>query len=204
MIAMTGLGMTGAAMTALNVHAVVTYAWGAVGLVWLVGLAFTKRTVRAQSPGTRLFHLGLVALGFSLLSGQWIKTGWLAMRFVPEDRAIALTGLLLTIAGCAFAIWARVALGSNWSGRATVKDHHQLVTNGPYAVARHPIYTGLMLAVVGTALADGAWRGILAALVILLALMVKMSQEERLMMQTFPAAYPAYRQRVKALVPGIF
>ncbi len=201
---MTGLGMTGPAMTGLTVHAAIGYTWAAVGLVWLVGLAFTKRTVRAQSPGTRLFHLGLAALGFSLLSDQWIKTGWLAMRFVPENRAIALTGLLLTIAGCAFTIWARVTLGRNWSGRATVKDHHQLVTSGPYAVARHPIYSGLILAVVGTALADGVWRGILAILVILLALMIKMSQEELLMMQTFPAAYPAYRQRVKALVPGIF
>jgi protein-S-isoprenylcysteine O-methyltransferase Ste14 len=188
----------------LTVDAAIGYTWEAVGLIWLAGLAFTKRTVRSQPLGTRVSHLALAALGFSLLSRRWFTTGWLAARFVPESNEVAVTGLALTIAGCAFAIWARLTLGSNWSGRATVKANHELVTNGPYAVSRHPIYTGLLLAVAGTALAIGAWRGALALIVILLALMIKMSQEERLMVQTFPAAYPAYRQRVKALIPGIF
>lgn len=191
-------------MTRLNVSAAIEYTWTALALVWLVGLAFTKRTVRAQRPGTRLFHLALIALGFTLLSDRWLTQGWLGMRFIPGIRSIAVAGLALTIGGCGFAIWARLTLGGNWSGRATVKADHDLITTGPYAIARHPIYTGLLVAVVGTALADGEWHGVLAAVLILLALLVKMSQEERLMMQTFPAAYPAYRQRVKALIPGIF
>lgn len=190
-------------MTGLNVNAAIQYTWEAVGLVWLVGLAFTKQTVRAQKPGTRLFHLALIALGFTLLSDRWLTQGWLGMRFIPSIHSIAVTGLALTIGGCAFAIWARLTLGSNWSGRATVKADHELITTGPYAIARHPIYTGLLVGAVGTALADGEWHGALAVLLILLALMVKMSQEERLMMQTFPAAYSAYRQQVKALIPGI-
>jgi protein-S-isoprenylcysteine O-methyltransferase Ste14 len=107
------------------------------------------------------------------------------------------------MAGCLWAIWARLTLGANWSGRVTVKADHELVTSGPYALSRHPIYTGLMVAVAGTALAGGEWRCVLAVLVILLALMVKMGQEEKLMMQTFPQAYSSYRQRVKALIPGI-
>jgi len=190
-------------MTSLNVEDAIGYTWEAVGLVWLVGLVFTKRAVRSQSNGTRLFHLALAALGFSLLSQRGFRDGWLGMRFVPRLELLAITGLGLTIAGCLFAIWARVTLGSNWSGRAEVKEGHALVTSGPYAIARHPIYTGFLLAAAGTALANGEWHGVLALVVILLALMVKMSQEERLMMQTFPTAYPAYRQRVKALVPGI-
>jgi protein-S-isoprenylcysteine O-methyltransferase Ste14 len=189
---------------ALDVDSAVAIPWDAVALVWLVGVAFTKKTTRSQTAGTRLFHLGLGALGFALLSPRWITSGWLAMRFVPEDGKIQMTGLALTTAGCAFAIWARVALGRNWSGRATVKAGHELVTTGPYSVARHPIYTGLLTAVAGTALALGAWRGVVAVVVILLALLIKMSQEERLMMQTFPMAYPAYRERVKALIPGVF
>jgi protein-S-isoprenylcysteine O-methyltransferase Ste14 len=190
-------------MAALNIVRAVEYTWEAVGLVWLVGLAFTKRTVRSQSMGTRLFHLALAALGFALLSDR-LTQGWLGARVLPEVRLLAVGGLVLTVAGCGFAIWARLTLGSNWSGRATVKAGHELVTRGPYAVARHPIYTGLLLAVVGTELAQGEWHGMLALVLIVLALMVKMSQEERLMMQTFPVAYPAYRQRVKALIPGIF
>jgi len=191
-------------MIQIDVESAIGYTWYALALVWLVGLAFTKRTVRSQSTGTRLFHLALAALGFALLSKRAFTQGWLGMRFVPNEYSIAFTGFVLTVAGCLFAIWARMTLGRNWSGRATVKADHQLVTSGPYAVARHPIYTGLMVAVVGTALAIGEWHGILAVVVILLALMIKMSQEERLMMQAFPGAYPVYRQRVKALIPGVF
>jgi protein-S-isoprenylcysteine O-methyltransferase Ste14 len=188
----------------INVDSAILYTWEAVGLIWLAGAAFTKRTVQAQSAGTRLFHIGLAALGFALLSKRGFTQGWLGMRFAPPLDSVAVTGLILTVEGCLFAVWARLTLGANWSGRATVKADHELVTRGPYAIARHPIYTGLLLAVVGTALAGGEWHGVLAVLVIFLALMVKMSQEERLMMQTFPAAYPAYRERVKALIPGIF
>ena len=190
-------------MMALNPGSVIRYAWEAVGLVWLAGLVFTKRTVRSQPVGTRLFHLALGALGFALLGGHWFRQGWLGMRFVPPLQAFTLAGLVLTLAGCGFAIGARLTLGSNWSGRVTVKEGHELITWGPYGVTRHPIYTGLMTAVAGTALAAGEWRCVVAVVVILLALMVKMGQEEKLMMQTFPQAYPEYRQRVKALIPGI-
>jgi protein-S-isoprenylcysteine O-methyltransferase Ste14 len=190
-------------MISINVDTAIGYTWEMVGLVWLVGLAFSKRTVRSQSNGTRIFHLALAALGFALLSQHGFGQEWLGMRFAPQIEFLELAGLALTIAGCLFAIWARTALGRNWSGRATVKADHALVTRGPYALARHPIYTGLLLAVVGTALANGEWHGVVALIVITLALMVKMSQEERLMMQTFPTAYPAYRQRVKALIPGL-
>jgi len=188
----------------LDVNSAIGYTWEALGLVWLTGLAFTKRSVRSQPTGSFLFHLALASLGFSLLGSRWFDVGWLGMRFIPDSQAMALTGLALTVGGCLFAIWARLRLGSNWSSQATVKAGHELITSGPYAVARHPIYTGLMVAVVGTALAGGEWRCVLAVIVILLALMVKMGQEERLMMQTFPEAYPAYRQRVKALIPGVF
>jgi hypothetical protein len=188
----------------LNVHSAIGYTWGALGLVWLVGLAFTKRTARSQPTSPRVFHLALATLGFTLLGSRWFRVGWLGMRFIPDTHGPALAGFALTVVGCLFAIWARLSLGSNWSGRATVKAGHELVTSGPYALARHPIYTGLLVAVVGTALATGEWRCILAIIVILMALMVKMSQEEKLMMQTFPQAYPGYRRRVKALIPGVF
>jgi protein-S-isoprenylcysteine O-methyltransferase Ste14 len=178
-------------------------AWLALFLVWLAGLASTKRTVRAQPAGSRLFYLVLLLFGFALLNERWIRFGWLEGRVVPRLHWIPIAALALTVAGCAFAIWARLMLGRNWSGRATVKEGHELITSGPYALARHPIYTGILCAVAGTALAVGQWRGVVAFFVILFALLIKMSQEERLMMQTFPDSYPLYRQRVKALIPGI-
>jgi protein-S-isoprenylcysteine O-methyltransferase Ste14 len=179
------------------------WAWAALALVWLAGMLSTKRSVRSQSAGTRIFQLVVFGLGFVLMSGRWFEPGSLAVRVVPNLSWIALTGLGLTIAGCAFAIWARIALGSNWSGRASVKQDHELITSGPYALARHPIYTGIALALLGTALAGGEWRHVLGLLSVLFGMLAKMSQEERLMMQTFPEAYRLYRQRVKALIPGV-
>ena len=188
----------------LDVDSAIGYSWEALAVVWLAGMAFTKRTIRSQPTGTRLFHVALVLLGFSLVCGHWFSVGWLGRRFVPDTRAVTLIGLASTVAGCVFAIWARLKLGSNWSGRATVKMGHELVTTGPYALARHPIYTGLIVGVAGSALAYGEWRCILGVLILFVAFMGKMGQEEQLMMQTFPQSYPEYRQRVKALIPGVF
>jgi protein-S-isoprenylcysteine O-methyltransferase Ste14 len=190
-------------MMIMDVGSAIGYTWAAVGAVWLAGLAFTKRTVRSQPGGARLFHLALGAVGFTLLGSHWFENGWMALRFVPDTQGVRIAGLVLTIAGCGFAIWARLTLGANWSGRATVKAGHELVVTGPYSLARHPIYTGLMVAVMGTGLAVGEVRCILGVVVIFFALAIKMSHEERLMMQTFPAAYPQYRRRVKALIPGV-
>jgi len=181
----------------------IAYTWEALGLVWLVGLAFTKRTVKRQPYGTRLFHLALAAVGFTLLGSNWFDHSWLSTPLFPHDAAFGIIGLALTIAGCAFAGWARFILGRNWSGIATVKEGHELIVTGPYALTRHPIYTGLLTAAFGAAFAVMEVRCILGMVVILLALAMKMSQEEKLMMQTFPVAYSRYRERVKALVPGL-
>jgi protein-S-isoprenylcysteine O-methyltransferase Ste14 len=188
----------------ISVSSVIYYAWIVVGLVWLVAFRFTKRTVRAQPVGPRVFHLLAAALGFFLIAKHSFDFGWLGARIVPASSRVEWLGAAVTILGCLFAIWARITLGSNWSGRATVKKNHELIQRGPYSVARHPIYTGLLTAAAGTALANGEARCLVGLILIVLALFVKMSQEERLMQQTFPEAYPAYRRRVKALIPGVF
>jgi protein-S-isoprenylcysteine O-methyltransferase len=183
---------------------VIGYSWDAVGVVWLFLYGFTKQTVRRQPGGPRVFYLLMAVLGGFLMSSHLFRYGWMALRFVPHTPVIQLTGAAFTVAGCAFAIWARLQLGANWSGSATVKANHELVVTGPYALARHPIYTGLSLAIVGTALFVGECRALLAIVLLFLFLAVKMSQEERLMMETFPAEYPAYRERVKTLIPWIW
>jgi protein-S-isoprenylcysteine O-methyltransferase len=190
-------------MITLTIGSAIGYTWEAVGVVWLIGLLGRKPTIRTQPNTIRFFHYGLGFLGFSLLGGNWLREGWLALRFVPEIHAVRVAGLALTIAGCLFAIWARLTLGGNWSDRVSLMAGHELITCGPYVLARHPIYTGLLVAVAGTALAIGELRCILGTLVILLALLVKMSHEERLLLQAFPEAYPSYRKRVKALIPGL-
>ncbi|MGC1422741.1 MAG: isoprenylcysteine carboxylmethyltransferase family protein [Terracidiphilus sp.] len=186
--------------TALSV---IGYVWEALGLVWLAGLAFTKRTVLSQATGSRLFHMAVILLGFTLLGSTLFSAGWLGEDFLAPSQGLQIAGLILTIGGCLFAIWARIALGRNWSGRATVKAGHELIVSGPYSLARHPIYTGLLLASVGTALAFAEWRCILGLALIVSGFAAKIGQEEKLMMQAFPDAYPRYRQRVKALIPGL-
>jgi protein-S-isoprenylcysteine O-methyltransferase Ste14 len=185
-----------------DIHTAIGWTWTALALVWAVGLAFTRKTVRSQPSGARLFHMALVLLGFTLLMSEWFRAGWLGERFVAAQTT-AVLGVGLTIAGCLFAIWARITLGANWSGRATVKAGHVLITAGPYALARHPIYTGLLTACIGTAIGYGERRCLVGLLLIVLGFVIKMGQEERLMLETFPDAYAAYRRRVKALVPGV-
>jgi protein-S-isoprenylcysteine O-methyltransferase Ste14 len=112
-------------------------------------------------------------------------------------------GLLLTIAGLLFACWARVVLGRNWSGVVQLKQDHELIEAGPYHYVRHPIYSGLLLAFLGTALMIGEWRALLAAAIIAISFWRKLRLEERWLGEYFGAAYADYMRRVKALVPGI-
>jgi protein-S-isoprenylcysteine O-methyltransferase Ste14 len=186
-----------------NAISAIDYTWEALGLVWLIGLLGKKPAVRTQPDSIRLFHMSLGLLGFCLLGGIGLRVGWLAIRFLPDVYGLQEVGLVLTIAGCLFATWARLTLGGNWSGRVSLMAGHELITNGPYKLARHPIYTGLLLALAGTALAIGEWRCVLGVAVILIAFLVKMSHEEMLLLQAFPDQYPEYRRRVKALIPGL-
>jgi len=183
---------------------IVRYCWGALALVWLIAAAHTKPTLRATDLKTRVASMGTMLAGFCLVISDW-PGGWLSTRLLPATiPTVETLGVGLTIIGCSFAIWARLALGRNWSGRPTVKAEHELVVSGPYALTRHPIYTGVLLATFGTTLADLQWRRVLGFLLVTLALLVKIHQEERLMIEAFPESYPPYRRRVKALIPGLF
>jgi protein-S-isoprenylcysteine O-methyltransferase Ste14 len=132
-----------------DLHVYIDSAWIAVGIVWLAGAIKTKRTARAQTFGSRLMHLSLAGAAFVLLFSPKLAPGPLAWRFVPNSAAIAYGGLALTIAGTGFAIWARAFLGRNWSANVTIKQDHQMIQSGPYAVVRHPIYSGFLLGAVG-------------------------------------------------------
>jgi protein-S-isoprenylcysteine O-methyltransferase Ste14 len=187
----------------LDSISLIQYTWEALGIFWLAGMIFTKRTAQAQSIGSRLFHIMFAVPGAAFLGAPWLSIGWLGEHFVPAMPSVRILGLAITVAGCLFAAWARLTLGANWSGRVTLKQSHELITNGPYSLARHPIYTGLIAGAAGTALAIGEWKCIVGLPLIVLAFATKIRQEESMMMQAFPQTYPAYRKRVKALIPGI-
>jgi protein-S-isoprenylcysteine O-methyltransferase len=184
------------------------WSWCAVGIVWLIAALATKRTARHEAVGSRVLHIVIMAAAIvlfvsSLPFGARLPMGPLAWRFVPDSPAIAWTGLALTVAGCAFAIWARLLLGGNWSSSVTVKQDHQLIRRGPYTIVRHPIYSGFLLGMLGTALALGQWRGIAGLALAGIGWRMKSRVEEAFMVGQFGAAYIEYQRQVKALIPFV-
>jgi protein-S-isoprenylcysteine O-methyltransferase Ste14 len=145
-----------------------------------------------------------IAIGAVLFAWGRLPVHWLDDRFLPPSGAVYSAGTLVLAAGLAFMVWARRTLGRNWSGRVTLKEDHELIRGGPYRLVRHPIYTGLLLALLGTAIAFGQWRDVIALGLITLAVLRKMRVEERFMAESFPADYARYRAEVPALIPFVF
>ena len=170
---------------------------------WWVASHNVKATARREAPQSRLTHLLPFTLALALL---WVPSSpipALGERFLPDAVWLFWVGAILTGAGLLFTVWARVHLGRNWSAEITVKEGHDLITSGPYRFVRHPIYTGLLLALVGFALARGEWRGVVSVAVASWALWRKLRIEERWMREQFGAAYEEYSKRVAALVPFV-
>jgi protein-S-isoprenylcysteine O-methyltransferase Ste14 len=110
----------------------------------------------------------------------------------------------MTAVGLIFAVMARLYIGTNWSPLIQVKEGHELIQTGPYAVVRHPIYTGLMLATLGTAITYGELSGFLGFVMIVAAWGYKSRLEESAMAEQFGTKYETYRAHVKGLVPFVW
>jgi protein-S-isoprenylcysteine O-methyltransferase len=173
--------------------------WTAVFAVWLVCAARTKRPASVQSKGSRSLHLILIVAAFLLVFRPEFGISALGHRFLPAAAAYA--GLALTVAGAAFAVWARLTLGRNWSAAVTIKEDHRIIRTGPYALVRHPIYSGFLLALLGTGLAVGEVRCLVGVVLAFVAWWTKSRLEERVMERQFGVEYIAYKQDVKALIP---
>lgn len=184
-------------------HKLVFLFWIAIAVVWIVGSFSTKQAVRRQSAESLGVQFVLTIGGYWLLFWPRLSIGILGREIMPGTRAVDGLGLLLALAGCLFAIWARVTLGGNWSRTVTVKQEHTLTTTGPYAYARHPIYSGLLLTSLGTAIVFGEVRCFLGCALILTGFWIKSRTEESFMEQAFGQQYSAYKQRVKSLIPGV-
>jgi protein-S-isoprenylcysteine O-methyltransferase Ste14 len=154
--------------------------------------------------GTFIVHVLVLGVAFDLIFSELFRRGFLSWRFVAKVDGIGWMGFAITAAGIAFAIWARLSIGRNWSGTVTVKQDHELVRSGPYSLVRHPIYSGLSLALLGTALGVGEVRCLLAFVLCLFEFKRKSLLEERFMIEQFGAQYVQYRREVKGLIPFVW
>ena len=185
------------------------YLFGGAWLLWLaywgISALHVKSAVRVESAASRFgkYALPLIVAVLLLQNVSAFNGTFLNDRFVPAELWIVWLGFFLTIAGLAFACWARVILGRNWSGVVQLKKDHELIVRGPYSIVRHPIYTGLLLAFLGTALAIGAWRGLIATAIVAVSFWRKLRLEERWLCELFGEQYADYMRRVKALVPWV-
>jgi len=175
--------------------------WLALGAYWFASAWATKKTEVNEAPVTRWLRFVLLCFVFTLLLTSRFRMGVLALRFVPDNAEVRIVGYGLTAAGMLLCVWARRRLGAYWSDKVALKVHHQLVRSGPYAHLRHPIYSGVLLAMAGTALAIGEWRGLLALAIMLVNYVLKARREERLLASHFGDEFAAYREQAGFLVP---
>jgi protein-S-isoprenylcysteine O-methyltransferase Ste14 len=175
--------------------------WIAWVVYWVLMASTTKRTVERRGfLGYRLVAgiliVGLVAAGRLLqVSSQ--------LRLWQTPLAVGVVTDCIVVVGAAFSVWARITLGRNWSAEVTFKQDHELIESGPYALARHPIYTGLIVMALGTAINYGRVIGFGLLVSLCGGLWWKARQEERIMSRHFPDAYAEYRTRVRAIIPFV-
>jgi protein-S-isoprenylcysteine O-methyltransferase Ste14 len=168
---------------------------------WFAASLRSKPTIRQEGRVSGALHKVPLVVAIALFLSRMGSVGWLGARFLPRSEGLFWLGTLMVAAGLGWSVLARVYLGGNWSSSVTVKQDHELIRTGPYRWTRHPIYTGLIAAFAGSAIALGQWRGLIALGLVVVAFVRKSAIEERFMMAQFPAAYPRYRAEVPALLP---
>jgi protein-S-isoprenylcysteine O-methyltransferase Ste14 len=178
--------------------------WSLVGIYWVVGMVLAKPTIKSESILSGATHITLACAAVLLVWDPATGRGFLGYSHTSPAGWVAWLGLAVTIGGCAFAIWARATLGSNWSSVVTVKQDHELILRGPYAMVRHPIYSGLLLALTGTAIAVGEIRAFIGLGLAFIGFLLKSAAEEKFMREEFSTEYARYSQRVRRLIPFVF
>ena len=179
--------------------------WLAVIGYWIWSARRVKAPKHAESLAKRfLVHwLPLIVAALLLGPGEWFGHSLLREQFVPHTTLVYSLGLALCVAGAALAIWSRAILGANWSAQVQIKHGHELIERGPYALIRHPIYTGLIGLFAGNALMVGDWRGVLAVAIVVVSFWRKYLLEETLLAREFGPAYAEYRKRTWPLLPPL-
>lgn len=175
--------------------------WAVVILVWLISALSVKPTQERQPLFGRLLYVGLTAL-VAVLLNSGIREGHFTRVVLPHTLRTAIVADIIVFAGFIIAVWARLVLGRNWSSRVTLKQDHELIQRGPYRWVRHPIYAGLLLMILGTAILMGHVSGLIGVVICFGGFWIKLRHEEALLARRLPR-YSEYMARTKALVPFV-
>jgi len=176
-------------------------AWAIWAVWWLAMAFFSKSTKRRESVIQRFEHLLPALLGFSLIFREGFGGAWLARPIFVAGPTLLLLCVMVTMLGLLFSVWARLALGANWSGSVTIKSNHQLIRRGPYRWIRHPIYTGMLAALLAVAITQGLLSGAVGFALVFFALFRKARREELFLSQEFGEGFTEHRQHTGMFLP---
>ncbi len=187
-------------------NVIVTLSWLTFIVYWFLSSFGVKRTIRPSGVNGPLFRIGLTIFIFIILYIPAVQT-----FLIRVDRLLApyfntateTIGALLCVLGVSLAIWARRHLGRNWGMPMSLKENRELVVSGPYTLIRHPIYTGMLCTLFGTALVNGIFW-LVPFVIISIYFIYSARVEEGIMTREFPTEYPLYKVRTKMLIPFIF
>jgi len=176
---------------------VIGVGWLVFWIYWLAASVGVKtgrtRWGRFAGPRVAIIAIVLLLLRLKVLKGN---------RAVTSDPWLQGIGLVIFVLGLALAVWARIYIGRNWGMPMSEKAEPELVTTGPYGVIRHPIYSGIILAMVGTAVAVSLYW-LIAVVLVGAFFLYSAVMEERYLAGQFPDAYPRYQQSTKMLIPFV-
>lgn len=177
--------------------------WVIFCFYWVVSALRVKRTQQMEAAGRRFGTVAILVVAAFLIFARRVNLGILSRRFIPQSEAIKAASIILVAVGVAIAIWARRHIGEYWSSRVALKEDHHLIQSGPYARVRHPIYSGMLLAMIGTGLFVGEWRAIIGVLLVFAAHWQKARREEKLLATQFGPTYQEYCGRTGSLIPRL-
>jgi protein-S-isoprenylcysteine O-methyltransferase Ste14 len=175
--------------------------WVAFWGYWYLRAFGARKGQRVETNESRVIHYAL--LGLTLLLFTVASFYPLNIRLYSDNNLIFVSGFVVAFLGFAFAIWARSHLGQYWSGAIIFQRNHKLIQSGPYALTRHPIYTGILVGMFGTAIAIGEVRGFIALGCAFVAYYRKMRMEESWLARQFGDEYAQYQKRVRMVVPFV-
>ncbi|HZS58301.1 MAG TPA: isoprenylcysteine carboxylmethyltransferase family protein [Gemmatimonadaceae bacterium] len=183
--------------------AIIRWSWIIFLVVWFLTALTAKRTRTAESFLDQLTYRGITVLGaLFVFDRHWLER-FLDAPILPWDEWLLRIGAVLTVTGILFAFWARFHLGRNWSGNVTIKTDHELIRTGPYARIRHPIYTGILIAILGACIATDTWRTMVGFALIILGFWLKARREEAVLAKEFGPKFDEHRQLTGMFLPRL-